>query len=113
MTNNYSKKLIDFMAKVEEETGRKISIQTTNQLGLSGMAAYFTEDPIFILVYISPSLLQENELEQTIAHEITHGLLTYSKKYCKPKPKHQLTQLESDSINILLTMIEDIVVNKI
>ena len=108
-----SDKLQVYIAKVEKETGRQTLIKTVQNVGLTGMTARFSEHPTHIFIEVVQALQQDEQIEQSIAHEATHGLLAYAKGYCQIKPKHTLATLESDSINILATMIEDIVVNKI
>jgi predicted SprT family Zn-dependent metalloprotease len=108
-----SDKLHAYLAKVEKETGRQVLIHAVQNVGLSGMTARYSEHPTHILIEVVQALQQDEQIEQSIAHEATHGLLAYAKGYCRIKYKHTLTRLESDSIGILATMIEDIVVNKI
>jgi hypothetical protein len=108
-----SDQLQAYIAKIEQETGRQVMIQVVQNVGLSGMTARFSEHPTNILVEVVQAFQHDNQIEQSIAHEVTHGLLAYAKGYCQIGYKHHLTKLESDSIGILGTMIEDIVVNKI
>ena len=108
-----SDKLQKYIAKVEQETGRQVLIQTVQNVGLSGMTARFSEHPTHILIEVAASLQRDEQTEQSIAHEATHGLLAYSKGYCRTTPKHSLHSMETNSISILVTMVEDIVVNKI
>jgi hypothetical protein len=106
-------KLQAYIAEVEKETGRQALIQTVKNVGLSGMMARFSEHPTYIFIEVVQTIRHGEQIEHSIAHEATHGLLAYAKGYCQLKPKHTLATLESDSIGILATMIEDIVVNKI
>ena len=108
-----SDKLHAYIAKVENETGRKVLIQSVQNVGLSGMMARFSEHPTHILIEVVQVLKHDEQIEHSIAHEATHGLLAYAKGYCRIKLKHSMPILESNSIGILATMIEDIVVNKI
>ena len=108
-----SDKLQAYIAKIEKETRRQVLIQAVQNVGLSGMTARFSEHPTNILIEVVQAFQHDEQIEQSIAHEVTHGLLAYAKGYCLIEYKHTLTKLESDSIGILATMIEDIVVNKI
>jgi len=107
-----SEKLLKFIKKVEEETGRRVLIERSGDLGLSGMASGFVEDPDNILVRISAEL-NGPKLEHSIAHEITHGLLRYKRGYPRVTPRRPLSQKEAISVSILCSMLEDIAVSKI
>jgi hypothetical protein len=48
------------------------------------------------------------EIDSTIAHEVTHELLSLKKKYCRVKCGDEVR----DTVVLLITMIEDVVVNK-
>lgn len=103
-----------YIDKVQAETSRPVSIRVVPPGRFApGITAQTGKDPDCILVEISPGL-QGDQLEQSIAHEITHGLLTYgSKNYCSLNPKQRLNQVGAESLSALQTMIEDIVVNKL
>lgn len=108
-----SEKLQSYLLKVEGETGRKIKINPVLNVGLQGMAAQFRLHPTLILIEIVQAPQYGKQIEQSIAHEATHGLLAYAKGYCQITPMRKLTPNEVISINLVGTMIEDIVVNKI
>jgi hypothetical protein len=98
---------------VSQETGREIVINVSQDLGVQGMQAAIRDHPTHIHVLVSPDLAGER-FEQSIAHEVTHGLLAHARNYCRFAPSTRpLTPFEADSASLLLTMIEDIVVNKI
>ncbi len=107
-----SERLLGYIKKVEKETGRRVFVEKTGDLGLSGMASGFVQDPAGILVRLSPEL-HGRQLEHSIAHEITHGLLRYKKGFPQIIPRRPLSEKEAISISILCSMLEDIVVNKI
>jgi len=86
------------------------------------MYSVFKLDPKYIRVeiiekkyYDSKGEIDQEGIEWMIAHEVTHGLLAYKKKYCQFEFKSVRVhnELEEDSASLLFTMIEDIVVSKI
>ncbi len=107
-----SDRLKNYIKKAGEETGREVLIEETRDLGLSGIQSGFVQHPARILVMVSPEL-QGEQLEQSIAHEITHGLLRYGRGFPQITPSRPLSGAETISISILCSMLEDIVVNKI
>lgn len=107
-----SEKLNAYIEKIEKETGRPVSIQMVRDVGLRGMRAVFELDPEYIRVKIDQNIEME-DFEQSIAHEITHGFLAYKKKYCQLEYLNEPNEIEGKTIDIIVTMIEDIVVNKI
>lgn len=107
-----SEKIKAYIEKIEKETGRSVSIKMVPDVGLRGMKAEFELDPEYIRVKIVQNIETE-EIEQSIAHEITHGFLAYKKKYCQLEYLNEPNEIEGNSINIIVSMIEDIVVNKI
>jgi hypothetical protein len=107
-----SEKLNTYIEKIEKETGRPVSIEMVQDVGLRGMKAKFELDPVYICVKIDQNIEME-KYEQSIAHEITHGFLAYKKKYCQLDYIQEPNEIEGKTIDIIVTMIEDIVVNKI
>jgi hypothetical protein len=112
MMSELSEKIRAYIEKIEKETGRPISIKMVQDVGLRGMKAEFELDPEYIRVKIVQNIETE-KFEQSIAHEITHGFLAYKKKYCQLDYVQEPNEIEGKSIDIIVTMIEDIVVNKI
>ena len=108
-----SPKLQSYINQVEGETERPVRIKEVHKLGLTGMSAAFYPNPTHIYVEIKYASVENEHFEHSIAHEVTHGLLAYSRGYCQLEPKIGLTDLQRQSIGILATMVEDIVVNKI
>jgi hypothetical protein len=107
-----TEKLRGYANKIIKETGRQILIHTTIDIGISGMAAYFVEHPTHIFIGISSDMPIEL-LEQGLAHEFTHGLLAYGRGYCRVRSRDQAGEADKQSLTLLVSMIEDIVVNKI
>lgn len=115
-----SEKLKEYIKRIEEETGRPVLIKSVQDVGLNGMNAVFKLDPKYIHVeiieekyYDSKGEIDQEGIECVIAHEVTHGLLAYKKKYCQLDIDCRCNKLEEDSIKRLISMIEDLVVDKI
>lgn len=109
-----SKKLANYLGKITNETGRQIIIEEKNDFGLAGMTAAFLFHPSHIIVRIAPgSQITDPGVERSIAHEVTHGLLIYKKGYCQCVYKRRASDKENKNVSLLVTMIDDIVVNKI
>lgn len=107
-----SEKIKAYIEKIEKETSHSVSIEMVQDVGLRGMKAEFELDPEYIRVKIVQNIETE-KIEQSIAHEITHGFLAYKKKYCQLEYLNEPNAIEGMSISIIVTMIEDIVVNKV
>ena len=107
-----SEKLNAYKEKIEKETGKPVLIERVQDVGLRGMKAVFELDPEYIRIKIDQNIETE-KIEQSIAHEITHGFLAHKKKYCQLDYVQEPNAIEEISISIIVTMVEDIVVNKI
>jgi len=115
-----SEKLKEYVKEVEEETGRPVLIKNVQDVGLNGMSAVLRLDSKYIQVEIIEKLFHDSKgeidqegIEFVIAHEVTHGLLAYKKKYYCLGIVRKCNKLEKDSIDLIHSMIEDLVVNKI
>jgi len=101
---------------VEIETGRSIEFRPAANLGAPGMTFGFKLDPSCILIMYKEGTDLGNPSprhEQSIAHEATHGYLVYKLGYLTLRTKRKPTRNEAGHVNLLFTMIDDIVVNKI
>jgi len=113
-TLKLSEKLATYLNNIQKETGREVKFKNADGVGMPGMVAVFREHPYCIDVLIAAdSQLTEAELEHSIAHEATHGLLVYGRGYYTPFLKNALSTTEKRSLDLLFTMIDDIVVNRI
>jgi len=113
-TFKLSTKLTNYLDKITNETGRQIIIEETENLGISGMSAGFVDHPSHIVVLIAKGRkMTDPTVEQSIAHEATHGYLIYKKRYCKWTLRRPADDKEINCVTVLFTMIDDIVVNKI
>ncbi len=109
-----SAKLSKYLNKVEIETGRSIEFRPAADLGAPGMTFAFRLDPSCILImYKEGTDLGNPEHEQSIAHEATHGYLIYKLGYSYLREKRKPARNEIGHVNLLFTMIDDIVVSKI
>lgn len=115
-----SKKIKEYIKDAEKETGRPVLIKNVQDVGLDGMSAVFRLDPKYIRVeiiekkfYDSKGEIDQGGIECVIAHEVTHGLLAYKKKYYQFDIVGRHNELEEDSVSLINSMIEDLVVNKI
>jgi len=119
-----SEKVKAYVEKIEKETGYNVLIEgVNNNVGVSGTdtAMMLDHENKYIYVKIiekeykkdSKGEIDQEEIDSTIAHEVTHGLLSLKKKYCQLRFFPLCSKVEKQIVNILLSMIEDIVVNKI
>ena len=104
-----SKKVEAYIEKFKKETEYNVSIKD-----FKGKGARVTLDHEnkVILVEINEEEFKnesEKEIDYTIAHEVTHELLSLKKKYCRIRAVSELNEI----LEILATMIEDIVVDNI
>jgi hypothetical protein len=110
--NNISLKLDSYLNKIKEQTKRELLIEYVDDFEVPGMQAAFRIHPTHINIIIKNNSLKEGpEFENNLAHEATHGLLNYGKKYFSPNPILGLTKNELNLFGLITTMIDDIVVN--
>ncbi len=110
----FSSKLKNYLKKIEIETGREVKVLESPHLGLKGMWAAFRYHPNFIVVIIQSNIEKTNDdLERSIAHEATHGYILFKKEYCRPDFTFAAEDNDKKDIQLLFTMVDDIVVNKI
>jgi len=105
-----SKKVKEYIKKVEKETGSIVSIKSSPCNG-----ARCTINCKYIKVEINEEEFKnepQEEIDFTIAHEVTHGFLSLKKNYCLIECVN-CGHEEKKAIFLLQTMIEDIVVDKI
>jgi hypothetical protein len=110
----FSSKLTDYLNKIETETGREVKILESPYLGLKGMWAGFRYHPDSIIIIIRSDINKTNEtLERSIAHEATHGYILFKKQYCRGEFPESTKDSDKRDIQLMFTMVDDIVVNKI
>lgn len=110
--DGFSPKLQSYIKEIEVKTNREVAIQLVTDLSLPGMQAAFIPDSKNILIQVKEGL-NIVTLEQSIAHEVTHGFLIYGYSYPTPEARTSITPIQKETIQLLITMIEDIVVNHI
>ncbi len=109
-----STKLKNYIEKIEVETDKEVKILESPHLGLKGMWAGYRYHPDFIIVIIRSGVQKTNEaLERSIAHEATHGYILFKKKYCRAEFIPEISANEKKDIQMIFTMVDDVVVNKI
>jgi hypothetical protein len=106
---NFSSKLTNYLGKIKDITNRNISFREAPDLEQMGMYAAFCSHPTDILIDINPLRSHSAEdFEQSVAHEATHGQLTYQKDAYNP-PDQQITPV----VIFIYTMVDDIIVNNL
>lgn len=123
-----SEKVKAYVEKIEKETGYNVLIEGVNHIDVGGLgsdiAMTLDHKNKYIHVKIDEKkfikdLEEESEEEfkedtdSAIAHEVTHGLFTLKKRYCGLTFRPLCSEEEKGIVNTLVTMIEDIPVNKI
>ncbi len=110
----FSDKLRGYLKKIENETEKEVKILESPQLGLKGMWAGFRYHPDFLIVIIRSGIHKPDEtIERSVAHEATHGYILFKEKYCMAEFDESVEDNERKNIQLIFTMVDDIVVNKI
>jgi hypothetical protein len=109
--DNISSKLDSYLNMIKEQTQRELLIEYIDDFEVSGMQAAFRNHPTHINIIIKKSVIGGPEFENNLAHEATHGLLNYGKKYFSPVPIQGLANNDLNLFGLLTTMVDDIVVN--
>ncbi|MBA7581476.1 hypothetical protein ES708_23381 [subsurface metagenome] len=107
-----SEKIKAYIEEVKKETGYNVSIKSFPD---KGARVTLDHRHKYIRVRINEGEFKnesEEEIDYTIAHEVTHEFLSLKKKYCRIKLVNCGPE-EKEAIFFLSTMIEDIVVDKI
>jgi hypothetical protein len=102
-----------FLEWIKTETSKPINIEISDDIGAS-MAAAYTTSPDEIKIKLSRQcLLNERLIDHSVCHEAVHGLLEHKQGYYYPHVIESLTIEERNLCSLVMTMINDIVVNKI
>lgn len=110
----FSNKLKNYLKKVETETGKEVKILESPYLGIKGMWAGFRYHPDYIIIIIRSDIHKTSEtMERSIAHEATHGYILFKNGYCMGKFPESTEDSDKKDIQLVFTMVDDIVVNKI
>lgn len=111
---DFSPKLGEYLEKIEAETGRHIKFQESKELGIKSITAAYQYHPQYILITLNTEYPRTQEdMERSIAHEATHGYLIHKLGFCRSKYVQNSTEDYRKEVQLVFTMIEDIVVNKI
>ncbi len=111
---NFSPKLNKFLNKIENETGRQIKFMESSDLGIKGITAAFQYHPQYILIVLDKDYPRDPEdIERSIAHEAAHGYLIYKLGFCRTKFNADVSDEYKRDVQLVLTMVEDIIVNKL
>lgn len=109
-----AEKTRDFLKRTSRETGREVRIEKGLRTRIGGIKAAFDPDRKHIIIRIREDFEEDDaSIQNSIVHEAIHGLLHYGRGYCYPEPRFPPTHMEKESGNILISMVDDIVVNKI
>jgi hypothetical protein len=114
MKFNFSNELKSYLEKIQKETGHEIKFLESSNLGIKGITAAYQYHPDYILIILNPNYpREEGDVERSIAHEATHGYLIYGLGFCRTKFPENIPDDYKRDVQLVLTMVEDIVVNRI
>lgn len=105
-------KYIEYIEEEIKETGFKVLIKDFKGERAGAIVTLDRKNKL-ILVEINEEKYKNesaNEVDSTIAHEVTHELLSIKKGYCRMETSENSSELDEKS-ELLATMIEDIVVD--
>lgn len=109
-----SKKLVNYLDHIEKETNRRIEIEEIKPSHLFGMKSAFLHSPDHIHILVAKgSDLKDPEMEQSVAHEATHGLLVYRDGFQVGFYKGEASPRDRRMVALSMTMVTDINVNKL
>jgi len=109
----FSDKLNAYIDLIKSETSMPIEIVQVATVGLGGMSFAYAHDDSRIPVHIVlPYGGSADSFEQSIAHELTHGLMEHARAYCYLRFVRKVEPIEQISINLASTLVEDIPVNR-
>jgi hypothetical protein len=110
----FSRKLTDYLKKIELDTGREIKFFESPDLGIKGITAAYNYNPKYIQITLNmENSRSKGDREISIAHEATHGYLMHKLKFCRPIFLEHVDDNYKRDVHLVFTMIEDIIVNKI
>ncbi len=114
MKLDFSSKLRRYLKKIEAETGRHIKFRESNELGIKSITAAYQYHPKYILITLNTDYPRSrDDMERSIAHEATHGYLIHRLGFCRSLYTQDSTEDYRKEVQLVFTMVEDIVVNKI
>lgn len=111
---HFSDRLNKFLDKIQDETGREIYFEESTDLGIKGITAAYQYHPQYLLIIFNSKYPRAPEdVERSIAHEATHGYILYKLGFCRSQYYTGVSDDYKRDIQLIFTMVEDIVVNKI
>ncbi len=111
---NFTDKLNKFLEKIEDETSREIKFHESTNLGIKGITAAYQYHPRYLMIIINSEYPRDSEdIERSIAHEATHGYILYRLGFCRSQYDKGVSDDYKRDVQLIFTMIEDLVVNKI
>ena len=116
MQYEFTLKIKEYIRKIEEEISRKIDFiwVPKEQMPIDDATAVISMSSERIIVLLNSSKKVSNtDWEHCIPHEATHALLIYKHKYYNPLPKRIPTKEEQVGVGLLVSMVDDIVVDTI
>ena len=109
-----NEKLKVYLDDIKTKTNRKVRIIEIPKEKMYNMKSAFIHHPKIIqILIVAGSNPKDTEIEQSIAHEATHGLLAYRMRYCIGFFKRKPDEKEKKTVTLLFTMVTDIVVNNL
>ncbi len=110
----FSRKLTDYLKKIELDTGREIKFFESPDLGIKGITAAYNYNQKYIQITLNmEDPRSKGDRERSIAHEATHGYLMHKLKFCRPIFLENVADNYKRYVHLVFTMIEDITVNKL
>lgn len=111
---DFSPELNRYLEKIQAETGREITFQENTNLGIKGITAAYQYHPQKLIIILNPEYHRAKEdVERSIAHEATHGYILYKMGFCRSKYGEGVPSDYKRDVQIIFTIVEDLVVNKI
>ncbi|HEY0196264.1 MAG TPA: hypothetical protein VGC02_01705, partial [Methanobacterium sp.] len=91
-----------------------IRFHESTDLGIKGITAAYQYHPQKLIIILNPEYPRAKEdVERSIAHEATHGYILYKMGFCRSKYSEGVPSDYKRDVQIIFTIVEDLVVNKI
>lgn len=107
-------KAIAYAGKVSREAAIQVKVVEVTTLPPSGMPAVLQPRSAEIVIYVRQGLdLKSPVLERAVVHELTRSRLLYARGYGLLEPTDSVNESEKQSLIVLGTMVDDIIINTI
>lgn len=112
---NLSSEIKSYLDMVENKTKFNIAITATSflQNGMPAVFSYNLENKDMNITLVLERIKNNEDLNYYIIHEATHGLLFFGQDFANLKGFVAVTEKEKCLRDLLMTMVDDIVVNSI